>query len=553
MQSGTYAIYLRKSREDIESEKYGEGETLARHEKILTTLAEKRNLHISKIYREVVSGETISERKEMQKLLKDVENEKWTGILVVEVERLARGDTADQGRVSKAFKYSHTKIITPVKTYDPDNEFDEEYFEFGLFMSRREYKTINRRLQRGREISVSEGKFVGNIAPFGYDRVKLKDSKGYTLSINRDEAPIIKEIFRLYTFENNTINSVTKKLNDMNLKPRISDEWTISSVKDILSNPTYIGKIVWNRRKQKKKTKNGHIIISRPRNQEYLIYDGLHEPIIDNKTWNLVQEKRKQNTPKVKHNNVIQNPLVGLVFCEKCGKPMQRRPYTKADKPATLMCSNSKCDNISSKLYIVENKIIDALKIWLENHKVDYDIKNNSNSDNNKLIEKSIAATKKELEKENTKLNKIYDFLENGIYSKEEFIERSKAIKDNIQNLESKIKEYNSLLQKNDEIQTQKETIIPKLENIIDLYDKLETAEDKNILLKSIFEKVSYLKTEKAIKKIQIKLILNYIYILKYLESNICFLLKGVNSPFSRKQSYPIYIRLCESLIWRYI
>ena len=62
----------------------------------------------------------------------------------------------------------------------------------------------------------------------------------------------------------------------MNLKPRISNEWTISSVKDILSNPTYIGKIVWNRRKQKKKTKNVHIIISRPRNQEYLIYDGLH-------------------------------------------------------------------------------------------------------------------------------------------------------------------------------------------------------------------------------------------------------------------------------------
>ena len=86
--------------------------------------------------------------------------------------------------------------------YDPDNEFDEEYFEFGLFMSRREYKTINRRLQRGRELSVSEGKFVGNIAPFGYDRVKLKDAKGYTLSINQNEAPIVKEIFRLYAFEN---------------------------------------------------------------------------------------------------------------------------------------------------------------------------------------------------------------------------------------------------------------------------------------------------------------------------------------------------------------
>lgn len=500
MQDGTYAIYLRKSREDIEAEKYGEGETLARHEKILTTLAKKRKLHISKIYREVVSGETISERKEMQKLLRDVENEKWTGILVVEVERLARGDTADQGRVSKAFKYSHTKIITPVKTYDPDNEFDEEYFEFGLFMSRREYKTINRRLQRGRELSVSEGKFVGNIAPFGYDRVKLKNAKGYTLSINQDETPIVKEIFRLYAFENTSINSVAKQLNKLNLKPRIASEWSISSIKDILSNPTYIGKIVWNRRKQKKKTKNGHLIISRPRNQDYLIYDGLHEPIIDNKTWELVQEKRKQNTPKVKHNNTIQNPLVGLIFCEKCGKPMQRRPYTQADKPATLMCSNSKCDNISSKLYIVEDKIIDALKIWLKNYKVHYSEKNNLNS-NNKIIEKSISITKKELEKENDKLNKIYEFLENGIYNNDEFIKRSKAIKDNIQCLESKLKEYNSLLQKNLEIQNQKEIIIPKLENIIDLYYNLETAEDKNILLKSIISKVTYLKTEKAIKK----------------------------------------------------
>ncbi len=48
----------------------------------------------------------------------------------------------DQGIVSQAFKYSGTRIITPTKTYDPNNEFDEEYFEFGLFMSRREYQTI---------------------------------------------------------------------------------------------------------------------------------------------------------------------------------------------------------------------------------------------------------------------------------------------------------------------------------------------------------------------------------------------------------------------------
>ena len=55
MQNDRYAIYLRKSREDIESEKYGEGETLARHEKILTTLASMRNLNIGKIYKSLIN------------------------------------------------------------------------------------------------------------------------------------------------------------------------------------------------------------------------------------------------------------------------------------------------------------------------------------------------------------------------------------------------------------------------------------------------------------------------------------------------------------------
>ena len=165
-----YCIYLRKSRADLEAESHGEGETLKRHQDILLALAKKMNISITKIYSEIVSGETIASRPEMQNLLNDVESGMWKGVLVVEVERLARGDTMDQGLVSQTFKISGTKIITPMKIYDPNNEFDEEYFEFGLFMSRREYKTINRRLQRGRTQSVLEGKYLGNVAPYVYSR-----------------------------------------------------------------------------------------------------------------------------------------------------------------------------------------------------------------------------------------------------------------------------------------------------------------------------------------------------------------------------------------------
>lgn len=122
-----YCMYLRKSRADIEAEAHGEGETLLRHERALLELARKQKIDIKEIYREVVSGETIEARPEMQRLLEDVSQSKWTGVLVMEIERLARGDTVDQGSVAKTFKYSGTKIITPSKAYDPNDEFDEEY------------------------------------------------------------------------------------------------------------------------------------------------------------------------------------------------------------------------------------------------------------------------------------------------------------------------------------------------------------------------------------------------------------------------------------------
>lgn len=83
-------MYLRKSRADLEAEAHGEGETLLRHEKMLLELANKQKLNIKEIYREVVSGETIEARPEMQRLLEDVALGNWVGVLVVEIERLAR-------------------------------------------------------------------------------------------------------------------------------------------------------------------------------------------------------------------------------------------------------------------------------------------------------------------------------------------------------------------------------------------------------------------------------------------------------------------------------
>ena len=159
----TYAIYLRKSRKDDDA---GFADTLSRHEKMLMDYADRMGpvVHGQDIYREIVSGEGIEARPQMQRLLKAVEMRTYTAVSCIELERLSRGDGADQARILKAFQFSNTKIITLDKTYGlaSDDEFDEEFFEFGLFMSRREYKTIKRRLPRGRMQSQQEGYFIGS-------------------------------------------------------------------------------------------------------------------------------------------------------------------------------------------------------------------------------------------------------------------------------------------------------------------------------------------------------------------------------------------------------
>ena len=194
--NGIYDAYLRKSRADMELERLKKFDTLKQHEKFLKDRAKQLGIKIRNTYKEVVSGESIQDRPEIQKLLKEVETGTVDGILVVEVERLTRGDAKDQGIVSQTLKYSNTKVITLNKIYDPNSEEDEEYFEFGLFMSRREYKTINRRMQRGRMANILDGKYCASEPPFGYRKVKLKQTKGFTLEPIPEEASVVKEMFK---------------------------------------------------------------------------------------------------------------------------------------------------------------------------------------------------------------------------------------------------------------------------------------------------------------------------------------------------------------------
>ncbi|MFZ5352784.1 MAG: recombinase family protein [Bacillota bacterium] len=505
-----YCIYLRKSRADIEAEARGEGETLVRHEHALLDLAKRQKLNITEIYREIVSGETISSRPVMQQLLNEVEQGVWTGVLVMEVERLARGDTIDQGIVAQTFKYSNTKIITPMKTYDPNNEYDEEYFEFGLFMSRREYKTINRRLQRGRLTSVQEGKYCGTKPPYGYIRKKLEKQKGFTLEINPEQADVVKLIFELYTkgelqpdgsYKRLGVSLIVRKLNDMKIPPMKGDVWVTSTIQGILQNPVYIGKIRWNSRPAVKKMVDGQMSKERPRakKEDWVLVDGLHESIIDNETWELAQDYYTQNAPSpVPTRYKTVNPLSGIIVCGVCGRRMVRRPYG-GKYPDSIMCPVTSCSNISSQLTFVEERLLQSLRAWLEKYILNWGTKEAAN--NSVLIDVKKKAVKKleeELKSSEKQMSSLHDLLEQGVYTTEKFLERSKVLTERINMLQ---KDKNTLLEdmKNESLRAESQkAFIPKVEKLLELYNTTDNAALKNKWLKEVLEKAVYIKTVKG-------------------------------------------------------
>jgi len=417
--------------------------------------------------------------------------------LVMEVERLARGNTKDQGIVSDAFRFSGTLIITPTKTYDPTNEFDEEYFEFGLFMSRREYKTINRRIQRGRIASVQEGKYIAGTAPFGYDKVKIKGAKGYTLTPNKD-AETVKLIYSLYTDSKSPMGMylIAKRLDFLGIKPSLSDSWSRSSIKDILTNPTYTGKVRWQWRRVNKIMENGKIVERRPKRKpdEYMLIDGLHPAIISEETFNAAQAILKgKYIPPVASNKDLKNPLAKLVVCDICGSIMTRM-HTKTGE--FLKCSNHHCQNISSKIDLVEKAIIEMLEDWLKDYRINFKDKyQKADLSVQTNIIKNCNGKLLTLKKQ---LTNTYELLEQGIYTVDVFKSRNEAIQRDIDITKKLLNqteyEYSRLLDED----TIFNNFIPHTEELLWIYYRLNDAKSKNDVLHELLEKVTYIKKEKG-------------------------------------------------------
>lgn len=510
--------YLRKSQSDdplltVE-------EVLSKHEAILDEWAEKNLGGVvpeENKFREVVSGETISGRPEIQKVLRLIESPKYKAVKVVEPQRLTRGDLEDIGRLMKLLKHTNTLVITPPRIYDLRDEYDWDAFERELKRGNDYLEYTKKILNRGRLLSVSQGNYVGNTAPYGYDKTFVTEGKRKCpiLVPNKEEAEVVRMMFDLYVNKDMGCQSICNQFDKMGIKPPKGEHWSASAMSKMLENIHYIGKVKWNHRKTLTIVEEGEFKKTRPvaKIGEYLIYDGKHEAIVPEDLFNAAQAKKGRNTRQKPHTK-IRNPLAGLLFCQ-CGRAMSLRTYTKngveRSAPRLLCDGQSICKTTSCNYDEIIEKVKDTLRRCI----YDFEVRIKNDDGNSVKLHanliKRLKTKKEELDKK-----------EIAQWEAQADPDPSKRMPDHV------FKVLNEkLLKEKEEVQQALCNAYESMPDPVDYEEKLmrfkaalnalenpdATAEQKNKLLKACIERITY-KREKA-ERIKSKQVRYYDPVLK--------------------------------------
>ena len=491
-------LYLRKSRTDDPT--LDVEEILARHETILDEYAERtwgKKIPEAQKMREIVSGETIESRPELLKILKLIESPKIKGVLLVEVQRLGRPDLEDIGRLSKLFRYTNTLVITPQKTFDLRNEYDREAFERELMRGNEYLEYTKKIMSRGRLLSVQQGNFIGTKAPYGYDKDVIMEGKKkcHTLKINEAEANVVRMVFDMYVNKDMGRVNIAHHLNDLGIPTRTGARWTQDTLKTMLENDHYIGKVRWNWRKTVTVVEDGEIKKVRPKTEvgEYLVYDGKHPAIIDEELFMAARAKAGKNH-RAKPKTKVRNPLAGLLFCQ-CGRAMSLRTYTAHKSAPRLLCDNQVYCKTTSCLY---SEIIDRVRETLQQCIKDFEVRiQNDDKTSKQLHENLIKRLKLKLEELNKKEMNQWEKYSEEEMPKEIFEKlNEKVLKEKDEVQQALCKAYESMPEPID-YEAQLRTFKAALEA---LDDPKVSAEKKNKLLKACIERIDY-KREKAVRK----------------------------------------------------
>lgn len=506
------AIYCRVST----TEQAEEGYSIDEQNIKIREYCEREGHEIYNLYEDRgISGKNITNRPGIKQLLNDATNNKFDLVVVWKLNRISRKllDILNIVELLNKHNIAFRSLTENFETETPSGKLQLNIMgAIGEF----ERETIADNIKLGMGAKARSGEWCGGIV-LGYDIVEIpsegKKRKNTKLQINEKEATTVRRIFELYG-QGYGYKAVVNRVNKEGHKTKRNGQFAVNTVKTILTNPVYIGKIRYNVRQDWSRKRRNNI------NPNPIISDGKHEPIIDIETWNKVQILLKKKSKK--HNKVYdcEFPLTGILKCPVCGAGMTISRSTSKRKDGTrrvneyYSCGNWKnkgtavCNSNSIRVEVADEYVLSKIMELINNEYILKKVVDNINQNKStklKPILEQLEQINKEIEKLTSKKSKNIELFEDGILDKSELSIRVKVINDDIEKLKYREQELKQDLQLAEGDPIPFELVNEVMQRFKEVFFEMSTSQQRKQLIHLLVSKITINK-EREIDSIEIQI-----------------------------------------------
>lgn len=358
-------IYLRLSKDDSNTK---ESESIISQRSYIMNYLNENNYILCKEYVDDGISGTTFDRPGLEKLLLDIKNKKINLVITKDLSRLGRNNGKMSILLDEYFVKYNVRFIAINDNYDNFNNETTELVWLKNGINEMYALDISKKVKSSLKTRKKQGLYTGWKAPYGYK----KSNKDYHKLIpDKNASLIVRKIFDLAL--KNNYSQIARILNNENIETPSSyanisymhPEWSPTTIKEILTNQTYLGHTVQGKRKKISYKLKKEIKV---KEEDWIIVKNTHEAIIDTNLFNQVQDSiaKRKNKNKTKTTYLLSD----LLYCKECQHSIN---VLKSKDKKRLYCSCSyyrrnpkDCSPHSMNYQKLESQIKNEIKTIIE-------------------------------------------------------------------------------------------------------------------------------------------------------------------------------------------
>lgn len=318
------ALYCRLS---VDDGNFGGSVSIETQKILLEQYCKDHKITDYKFYCDDGCSGTNFDRPSFKKMLSDIDEGKINLVIVKDLSRFGR-NYVEAGMYVQRFTDSNIRFIAADDNYDSLVNSDDLLFPIKNVVNEMYARDVSKKTKAAKKAKARDGQFIGSKAPFGY---KIDPNDHHHLIVDEPAAQVVKRIFRLAS-EGVGYNKMAKIFREEKVLTPIayfnlnnpdyfkSDywrkefDWHVTSIRAILNNEVYLGKLVYG--KQRNKSMKSKEKVRNPK-EDWIVVENCHEPIITQELWDTVHRILNAKHRPAKAGEV--QMFAGLLYCSDCG------------------------------------------------------------------------------------------------------------------------------------------------------------------------------------------------------------------------------------------